>query len=259
MSVGSIESIANQFECSTRTVERIWARAKSAESCLEVAEAIQNQKKENVGRKRKTPEDLQERLLAIPQEDRSTLRDTAASLEITLTSLWREVKRGEVRKESVYMRPTLTNLNKIQRLKFATSFVDPDTLDFDNMKQYIHVDKKWLYLKPVKRKAYLAKNEKAERLHGQSRRYVTKIMFLADMVRPEFRPDGSVACDGMIGLWAFVKKVPAQRNSKNRPKGTIETHPLKVTKPVYRAYILSKVISAIRAEWPRFRSRTIDL
>ncbi|ETV90147.1 hypothetical protein H310_15020 [Aphanomyces invadans] len=52
------------------------------------------------------------------------------------------------------------------------------------------------------------------------------------------------------GTWPFVESVPAQRASVNRPAGTYETKLLTVTKDVYRAFLLEKVLPFFVARWP---------
>ncbi|KAF0703981.1 hypothetical protein AaE_015163 [Aphanomyces astaci] len=59
--------------------------------------------------------------------------------------------------------------------------------------------------------------------------------------------------DGKVGLWPFVEVVPAKRRSKNRDRGTPITTPMTVTKPVYRQYLVDKVIPATQAQWPSNR------
>jgi len=44
---------------------------------------------------------------------------------------------------------------------------------------------------------------------------------------------------------------PAQRGSKYRDKGTLVTKPINVTRDVSRSYLITKVLPAIVAKWPR--------
>jgi len=44
---------------------------------------------------------------------------------------------------------------------------------------------------------------------------------------------------------------PAQRRSKNREKGTPITKPINVTRDVSRSFLITKVLPAIVAKWPR--------
>jgi len=48
-----------------------------------------------------------------------------------------------------------------------------------------------------------------------------------------------------------LMKQPAQRRSKNREKGTPITKPINVTRDVSRSYLITKVLPAIVAKWPR--------
>ncbi|CAM9333197.1 unnamed protein product [Choristocarpus tenellus] len=53
----------------------------------------------------------------------------------------------------------------------------------------------------------------------QHSQYITKLMFLAVVVRPRKMFNG-VWFNGKIGIWPTVDTKVAQRNSKHRPKGT---------------------------------------
>jgi len=55
---------------------------------------------------------------------------------------------------------------------------------------------------------------------------------------------------GKIGVWAFVKEVPAARKSQNRARGTLETKSIIVNRNVMREYLIEKVIPAIKSCWP---------
>ena len=45
--------------------------------------------------------------------------------------------------------------------------------------------------------------------------------------------------------------MPAQRNSRNRPRGTLVTESINVNKDICRSFLITKVIPAIRRVWPR--------
>ncbi|ETV75923.1 hypothetical protein H257_09884 [Aphanomyces astaci] len=59
--------------------------------------------------------------------------------------------------------------------------------------------------------------------------------------------DHGVLFDGKVGVWPFVESVPAVRNSRNRPTGTMATSLVNVNATVYRDYVINKVIPAIKA------------
>ena len=63
---------------------------------------------------------------------------------------------------------------------------------------------------------------------------------------------------GNIGIFLFVHKEAAQRSSKNRAAGTLETKACtSVTKNVYRSCLLEQVLFEIRNKLPLFSSPTI--
>ncbi|ETV90434.1 hypothetical protein H310_14785 [Aphanomyces invadans] len=58
-----------------------------------------------------------------------------------------------------------------------------------------------------------------------------------------------VVFSGKIGLWPFVQQVPALRNSRNRPAGTMVTKLVKVDAAVYLDFVINKVIPVIKASF----------
>ena len=76
-------------------------------------------------------------------------------------------------------------------------------------------------------------------------------MFLFALARPRMDNEGNFTFDGKIECFPLVTHEPAKRTSKNRVAGTLEMKPItSVTKEVMRAFIIQKVIPAIRAKWP---------
>ena len=93
----------------------------------------------------------------------------------------------------------------------------------------------------------------------QSKRFITKVMFIAAVARPRHNPATNSAFDGKIGLWAFTEKVPAVRSSRNRPAGTLVTKCVEVTKETYKAKLIDGVIPAIKAKWPAATRHNLSL
>ncbi len=52
-----------------------------------------------------------------------------------------------------------------------------------------------------------------------------EVMFLCVVARPRYDDYRKSYLDGKIGLWPFVERVPAKRNSRNRPAGTLKRSP----------------------------------
>ena len=76
-------------------------------------------------------------------------------------------------------------------------------------------------------------------------------MFLGAVARPKWNQHGQCIFDGKIGIFPFVNRVAAQRNSINRPRGSIEIKPTEsVTQEVYRTMLIEQLIPAIVRKWP---------
>jgi hypothetical protein len=113
------------------------------------------------------------------------------------------------------------------------------------------VDEKWFYQTSVTRKIIMAQDEAEPERKVQSKRFITKVMFLCAVARP--RP----GFDGKIGIWSFTKIEKAQRNSKNHDKGDDVTKPVNVDKDVYRDMLLNHVLPAIYAKFPDSEARVV--
>lgn len=120
----------------------------------------------------------------------------------------------------------------------------------------VHDDEKWFFLTEKQWKIYLAIGELPPQREVKNKNHIIKVMFLCTVARPRFDSNGNCTFDGKIGMWPFIKRVTAERTSCNRPAGAVETKAItSVTKPVFRNMMLTKVIPAIVAKWPRSRSR----
>ncbi|VFQ77118.1 unnamed protein product, partial [Cuscuta campestris] len=69
--------------------------------------------------------------------------------------------------------------------------------------------------------------------------------------RPRYGEGGDVLWDGKIGIFPFTFEQAAQRSSKNRPAGTLETkaEPT-VNRDVMKRMLLTNLIPAIKQKWP---------
>lgn len=87
----------------------------------------------------------------------------------------------------------------------------------------IHMDGKWFYMTRVKRNFYVCLDDERPHRERKSKRFITKVMFMAAVAR--FLWDTNIVCvfDGKIGIQPFVFKGKAKRKRKNRLKGTLET------------------------------------
>jgi len=69
------------------------------------------------------------------------------------------------------MKPLLTATNKATRMAWCTAHIDPTSLLFHDMFNYIHVDEKLFYLTEVKRRFYLLPGEAVPHRQVRSKRH----------------------------------------------------------------------------------------
>lgn len=246
---GSFSVVAVHFGVGWRTISRIWSRAKEDVAAGALVPCVATHFK-NCGRT-KSNKDVFSVLTSIPFSRRTTLRSMAAASGIPRSTLGRLVKEGAIRPHSNSIKPLLTNCNKIARLQFCLSMLQPSSNSFHDMYDVIHVDEKWFYMTKASKRYYLADGELEPLRTCKSKRFIEKVMFLAAVARPKYDHHRKTMFNGKIGIWPFVVKEPAKRASKNRPAGTMITKPVMVGKDQYRDMLLENVLPAIRLQWPR--------
>jgi hypothetical protein len=242
------------FQADIRVIQKIWKRAnEQIESGLEVD--VSNRRKGRVGRK-KVNLNLS-RITTIPLNRRSTLRSLANALgeHVSISTLHRRFKLGELRRHSSTLKPLLRESNMRNRLEFCMSMIDQATLydaqpKFKEMDNIVHTDEKWFYMTKKARKYYLLPEEEEPVRTVQNKNFMGKVMILVAVGRPRRDAQGNITFSGKIGVWPFVKFVPAARKSRNRAKGTIETKSIIVNREVSRQFLIEKVIPAIYSQWP---------
>ena len=84
-------------------------------------------------------------------------------------------------------------------------------------------------------------------------------MFLAVCARPRYDPHSKTFWDGKIGIYPIMELVPAVYNSKNRPKGTLETKNVTMDSAKYREMLVDHVLPDIHAKFRGDRNSAIFL
>jgi len=133
----------------------------------------------------------------------------------------------------------------MERLSFCMSFVNPNTMRFQEQDTRVHIDEKWFHLTRPEQSYYMAPREEPPTRTVQSKRYITKFILMSAMMRPIIE-NGTVIFDGMIGIWSFVVE-EAKRSSKKRPAGTLETKTIIVDLSEHRKMMINRVTPAIKA------------
>lgn len=247
---GTWQAAATTFSCSKSTVRAVF-RDRDKE------------RTKSSGRPKKHHDsDLDALLQTVPLNQRKTVRSTAAAIDMPASTLQDYLKRKDgVQRVNVSLKSYLTPENMNERLHFALSFVEerPRTneLQFDAMYDRVFIDEKWFYICMKNSRFYLGATEKRPHRTARNKNYITKVMFLCAVARPRYCPTTKSWWDGKLGIWPFVEQQPAQRSSKYRPKGTMETKCVKVNGEVYKDYVVSKLLPAIEAKWPRGSSNLV--
>ncbi|XP_042043627.1 uncharacterized protein LOC121789191 [Salvia splendens] len=148
------------------------------------------------------------------------------------------------------------------RMKWCLAHIQPTLAEgkllYHSMHNIVHIDEKWIYMTKTSDRYYLLSDEDVPYRSCKSKRFITKVMFMAAVSRPLIGSDGEIIFDGKIGLFSFTEEVPAKRSSKNRPKGTIKTkHIQSINKEVTTACLLNQIIPTIKAKWPANASKKI--
>ncbi len=194
--------------------------------------------------------------------ERTCIRDIATCLDLAPTTVWRLIQRGEIKAHSNPLHPSLTDANKARRVEWILSLIQEDTIHhhpmYKAMYDFIHIDEKWFYLTKKTQRVYLSNKEKIPYRAGKSSKFIPKAMFLGAVARPKWNQHGQCIFDGKIGIFPFINRVAAQRNSINRPRGSIEIKPTEsVTQEVYRTMLIEQLIPSILRKWPSDGATTI--
>ncbi|EAZ41197.1 hypothetical protein OsJ_25699 [Oryza sativa Japonica Group] len=137
---------------------------------------------------------------------------------------------------------------KSKKPDVATLNAEPRFIDMQNI---VHIDEKWFNATMKNKTFYLVFNEDEPVRCVQNKNAIDKVMFLSALAKPRYDEEGNCYFDVKIGIWPFVRKEPAQRSSRNRPKGTLVTKSITVSRETSRAFLITKVIPTIASCWPR--------
>ncbi|XP_042051289.1 uncharacterized protein LOC121796523 [Salvia splendens] len=242
---GGFVKTAKAFGVSRKTVHRIWAEA-SNQIQLGVPVSIQDRVR---GYKRSDRVQIDSnRVRALSFLERSTIRKLAFKLELSKSAVGRKVKAGELRPHTNAVKPLLTAANKLARMKWGLIHVQPlvhnGMLKYHTMHNVVHIDEKWFFMTKATDRYYLLPDEEEPYRSCKSKRFITKVMFMCPVCRLCFGEDGDVIFDRKIGIFPFTTKEQAQRKSKNRAKGTLETKPIQsVNKEVMRDCLIHKSVA----------------
>ncbi|KAK9698104.1 hypothetical protein RND81_08G082700 [Saponaria officinalis] len=237
---GIMKALAMEYEVQRWAIQRLWS---------------------NISRQIK---DGKEKVRSIPLSGRTNLDGLSLKLGCIVSALHRLIKKGNIRSHTSATKPFLTQENMVARIKFVLSKIQPQTffhenLVFQPMYESIRIDEKWFYMTKASEWYYLLPDEEEPHRCLKSKRFITKVMFMAAVGWPIYEEDGMLSWDGKIGIFPFMVEVPAKRARKNRGDGVLEVKPIaSITKEVIRDCLIQKIIPAVKAKWPNGRSKVID-
>ncbi|ETP54784.1 hypothetical protein F442_00598, partial [Phytophthora nicotianae P10297] len=94
-------------------------------------------------------------------------------------------------------------------------------------------------------------DEELPERHRRSKQSIPKTMFLAAVARPRYDYHRKAMFDGKLGIWPLVEDYIAQRNSANRPAGTVLTRNIaSIDRDVIKEFLLKEVTPTIKRKWP---------
>ena len=152
-------------------------------------------------------------------------------VDIARATIQRHFKLLKAKRVNLRIKPTLSEDHKVARMEYILDMANRDhgvlrhRHFFHDQLDTVHIDESWFYITTVDHSVMIwdaiAVPEAPTTRHKS---HILKVMFLVAMGRPQRRPDGSWF-DGKVGMWPCTEQVMAQRNSINRPAGTMETKP----------------------------------
>jgi hypothetical protein len=241
---------------SPRSIQDIWKRYKKT---IMNGNGFRIHRAGPSGRKLKFhPAELEARIRNVPLKQRKTIRSLSFSTNIPKSTLLRYLKQGLLKRSTSSIKPTLTAANVQCRIEHCKSKVEADGL-FSDLMSEVHIDEKWFYVQQVDERFILLPDEDTPYRCCKHKSHIEKIMFAAAVARPRMNPETGEWWDGKIHLHPFIVWDVAQRNSRNRPRGTLIIRSRSVDKETYRDYICNYAVHAIVAQWPSWCPRNVDI
>ncbi|XP_021840109.1 uncharacterized protein [Spinacia oleracea] len=220
---GTIRQVVIKFDYTRQAIRKIWQRA--VEQKVAMDSYLCESRYHNCGRKR--IQITYESIASIGMGDITSIVDLAQMLHLSPTTVWRMVKRKQIKAHSSPLHPGISDECKMTRMRWVLGLIMdysiPNDPTYYSMYDFIHIDEKWFYLTQKSQRVYLANNEPFPHRKAKSRTKIPKFMFMAAVARPRWGQDGQCEWDGKLGIFPFTDSVAAKRTSKNRVKGTIET------------------------------------
>ena len=143
---GAAGEVGEKYGNTGRAMLNLWKRYQQQKAAGVAVPDVSCRRK---GNNKRDLSQQKEALQSIPLKLRTTQRSVAASIDLPKTTFRRRMKNLGVKSYSRFLKPALTNACKLDRLRWARSFVSTSaggTRKFKGMGNVVHVDEKWWYL-----------------------------------------------------------------------------------------------------------------
>ena len=180
---------------------------------------------------------------------------------VSQSTVFRWKKKKLIRKHTNAIKPHLSDNNKVDRLIYSPSCTlnsMTNTFKFTDMSNIVQIDEKFFYITKEQQTYYLSPGEIEPHREIQSKRFIPNIIFMCAIAQHIFGTNGEVIFDEKIRIFPFTSQVPAQRKSKKKENGVLETKPIQsITKQHIRAMLIDNILPTIREKGPTHKSKTI--
>lgn len=248
---GSISAVAKKFRICRAVVSRLWNKATLSRSTGIVIENEVRKGKKGGNNTKWDHEALKDETKSISVKKRRTVRALAKRLGMPASTVhYMRKQRKVLVRHSNALKPHLTDDHRITRIDYSLAQRDASRglTHYHDFYNHVHVDEKWFYMTKDNEVYILADGEEPPKRSTKHKGYIKKVMFLAATARP--RRINGVWWDGKIGIWPVGHYEPAQRASRNRPRG----HPVwkneSIDRDKYRELMIDFVLPAILAKFP---------
>lgn len=191
---------------SQQSIARIWKKAINNRADADNgAYSASPNKKGRTGRPLKWNRDeVKAEIQRLPRHLRQSFRCMSANTGIPTTTLFNMLHKDNViRRHSAAVKPILTEANKMVRYYYATTKLERNRRD-NNQLVYasnyneVHLDEKWFFLTKQSRTYYLTEDEDDPIIRTRHKSHIMKVMFLCAVARPRFDREGNCNNHGFL-------------------------------------------------------------
>lgn len=183
-----------------------------------------------------------------------SLRMLASETNISLSRVFRHMKKNFVTSQTKWIKPKLSDKHKFNRINFILKLKDPrKTWKFKEQKNVIVIDESWFYL---------YKNQSLVRVFPgdeipssdkvQHKSHIPKLMFLTALARP----DPEHHFDGKIGIWRVQKEKICTKTNRFHRRGDVYFKDSTMDGELYKDF-MQKIFAAVKQKMPWLKGKEV--